>query len=105
MFFTKSWEESLQKNNKKLDELTQEFEDLNKSVESFLSEWGVTDEHIASFVQLKPEFTQNSWDKLNEERLKLEAKLKSNLSYIRDPIEAKKRYQERNVSPHWLFVR
>lgn len=105
MFFTKSWEDSTHTNEKKLKELAAEFASLNKDVENFFSEWNLSEDTIAEYNQLQSQFSEEAWQKLNEERLKLEAKLKRELNLVRNPLEAKKRYQERNVAPHWLFVR
>ena len=105
MFFTKSREDSTLTNEKKLKELSMEFENLNRTVEAFFSEWNVSEDTITEYNQLQSQFSEEAWTQLNAERLKLEAKLKSELNHVRNPLEAKKRYEERNVAPHWLFVR
>lgn len=89
----------------KLKRLTQEFEQLNQTIDNFFADLGVTDKTLAQYVQMKEQFSSEDWNKLNEERLLLEEKLKKDINSLANPLETKKKYEERKVAPHWLFVR
>ena len=89
----------------KIQRLTQEFETLNEAIDRFFAEWNLDSDALAQFNQDREQFTSEAWEQLNEERLKLEEKLKSELDGVPNPLLTKKRYEERKFSPHWLYVR
>jgi hypothetical protein len=105
MFFSHSKYSNLEHSEKKLKELLSEHEALNRSVDAFYKEHDITEETFARYNEMKEQFTPEDWEKLNAERAALEKKLKAELSQVRNPHEMEKRYRERHVSPHWLFVR
>lgn len=89
----------------KMEALIREFERLNDTVDEFFNEVGLTEESIVRFTNTKEHFSEAEWERLNEERAKLEEKFNRQLSLIRDPKLAQKKYSDRNIAPHWLFVR
>lgn len=105
MFNLTNSEQDTAKQEQKIEKLILEFERLNVTVEKFFKECGLTEESLAQFNANKEHFTDEAWEKLHEERLKLEEKLKAQLELIRSPKIAEKKYAERHVAPHWLFVR
>lgn len=105
MFNLTNLEQEKEKQELKIENLILDFERLNVTVEQFFKENGLSEESVTQFNANKDHFTDEAWDKLNEERLKLEEKLKTQLELIRNPKAAQKKYAERYIAPHWLFVR
>lgn len=105
MFKTQDLEEQAVQGEIKLKKLTLEFERLNQTIEEFFTTCNLTEESLHQFNSNKAHFSEEAWNKLNEERAKLEDKLQKQLELIRNPLLAKKKYAERHVAPHWLFVR
>jgi chromosome segregation ATPase len=105
MFNAFNLEEKAKQHELKLEALTLEFERLNQAVETFLDECQLTEEAVLRFNSTKEHFSEEAWEKLEQERKRLDEKLQKQLELIRNPHLAKKKYAERNVAPHWLFVR
>lgn len=92
-------------NERKLKALLQEHEALNDAIASLFKEWDITEETLSRFNQLKEQFTPQDWDALNQAREKLKSLTDTRMSDIKNPKELEQRYKERQVQPHWLFVR
>ena len=105
MFNTSNLEEQAVQGELKLKKLTLEFERLNQTIEEFFNSCNLTEEALHQFNATKAHFNDEAWEKLNEERTKLEEKLQRQLELIRNPTLTKKKYADRHVAPHWLFVR
>ena len=105
MFNTYNLDEKTKQQELKLEALTLEFERLNRTVEDFFVECELSEEAVFRFNSNKDHFSEEAWEKLNAERTKLDEKLKKQLELIRNPKLAKQKYAQRNVAPHWLFVR
>lgn len=106
MFLSKDQpEEKLQNNERKIEELSIQFEALDREIHGLLQELNVTPEQLTQFVNTKQNFTDENWDQLQEEHKKMQEKLQVELQNIRNPQQMKKRYAERFVGNNWLFVR
>lgn len=98
-------EKQVEKNAKILQELTIQIEILNRQTDELLKELNVSHEQLTAFVGNKDAFTEDNWNDLVAQKKALDEKLLKALVNVRNPIKAKKAYQDRHVQPHWLFVR
>ncbi|MCB1112625.1 MAG: hypothetical protein H7A37_01850 [Chlamydiales bacterium] len=105
MFFESSPEFKIRQNEKKLRELRVRVDSLNKEVDGFLTSLGVSSEQLTAYVENRENFDDETWEKLQDERQKLDAKLTFELESVSDPTKTKKAYETLNVAPHWIFVR
>lgn len=104
MFF-ESEDNKTKQNEKRLHELTMEFERLNKETSQFLKSLKVTPKQLTTFIEDKDKFSEKNWEMLQKERKKLEEKLDLELNNIKDPKQVEKKFNERCVAPHWIFCR
>lgn len=98
-------ERNVNKNALALQELAIRIESLNDQVDELLNELDVSPEQLTAFVENKENFTEENWNHLLQQKEEWNKKLLLSLKNIRNPIEAKKKYAERRVEQHWLFVR
>lgn len=105
MFPSKDLEQILEDKNKKIQELSIRNESLDRETRKLLEELKVTPEQLTAFVSKKENFTENNWQELQKEKDKLDRKLETEISSIRNPNAVKKAYKSRKVDPRWLFVR
>lgn len=90
-------------NEKKEKELLLKNEAIDREIEAlFPAE--ILDK-AAAFTSNRTNFSDAEWKKLDEERKKLELQLRREMDNIVSPQEKEKKQKERNVAPHWLFVR
>lgn len=59
----------------------------------------------SKFTSNRDNFTEEEWQKLDEERKKLDLQLRREIDNIVNPQDKERKQKERNVSPNWLFVR
>ncbi len=98
-------ERKIQKSDLTINELAIRIENLNRQTEELLQELNVSNAQLAAFIENKAHFTEDNWNTLQELQQSLEAKLQRELANIRNPKKAKQTLAERNIPPHWLFVR
>lgn len=98
-------EEKAQKNERKIEELSIRIDAIDREIHNLLHELNVTPEQLSQFVNTERNFTEENWMQLQEEQKKMQEKLQVELEYIRNPQQMKKRYAERSIGNHWLFVR
>lgn len=101
----KNLEEKIQKNERKINELSIKMDAVDREVHALLNELNVTPDQLTQFVHTEKNFAEEDWAKLQEEQQKMHTKLQVELQSIRNPKEMQKRYAERVVQNHWLFVR
>lgn len=97
-------EKLIQKNEIAMHELTIRIENLDRLVQDLLSEMNVAPEQLTAYLEKKEHFTDDNWQELLKQKKILDDKLKQELEHIRNPLEVKKKYQER-VDKNWIFVR
>lgn len=98
-------EEKLKINEKKLRELAIRLESLDSEIHGFLNELNVTPEQLSAFVSCKDNFTDDNWEELQQQKMKLDQKLDVEIKNVRDPLKSKKALASLNVARHWLHVR
>jgi hypothetical protein len=91
--------------DRKIGELEIENEALDRSIRTLLAEHQVTEEQVAVYVSQRGNFKDQDWLTLQQERKRLDDKLKKELEAVVNPLKKKKSQKERHVQPHWLFVR
>jgi len=101
----KNLEEKIQKNELKINELSIKLDAIDREVNELLNELNVSPEQLTQFVHTEQNFSKEDWIHLQEEQQKMHTKLQIELDGIRNPKEMQKRYSERVVQNHWLFVR
>lgn len=90
---------------KKIRELEIRNQKLDQDTLDLLKELQITPEQLTLFLNDNDNFTQLDWEKMQQQREKLEQKLQTELTSLRNPLKSKKTQQERCINNHWLFVR
>lgn len=98
-------ENKSKQNEKKLRELTLQYERLNKDIEQFFTDLDVKPEQLSQMASNPDNFTPKAWEELKRLHKELEERLEKDLSSIRDIGKAKKSFEEKNVSRHWIYCR
>lgn len=98
-------EQQITRNEKTMHELVIRIENLDREVEEFLTELQVTPEQLSALMEKKEKFTEGNWQELIRQKQELDDKLNRELNNIRNPLSAKKTYDERRIGNNWLFVR
>lgn len=80
-----------------------QIETLQTQIDALMAQLEATPEAISIYLQNPNNFTEKDWNLLIEMKQKAQDKLEH--AKGRDVAAAKKKQAERNVSPHWLFVR
>lgn len=91
--------------DRKIEALEIENEALDREIYALYSEQNVTCEQVTQYLSKKENFSNENWQSLLQQRKILEERIAKELNCIVNPIKQKKKFQERNVSQHWLFVR
>ncbi|MFN4173911.1 MAG: hypothetical protein ACK4HV_02245 [Parachlamydiaceae bacterium] len=94
---------SIQKNEKKEKELLLKNEAIDREIESILPKELL--DKVATFTSNETHFSEEEWQKLNEERKKLDLQLRREIDNILSPLEKARKQKERNISSNWLFVK
>lgn len=105
MLGARNHEDHISQNEKKINELSLQIEALDRKVEELLNEFKIDCEAILKFNENKDNFSDEEWEELQHERDQLRLRLLKELQGIKNPTETEKKYKERNVQPHWLFIR
>jgi ABC-type Fe2+-enterobactin transport system substrate-binding protein len=108
MFFTdknQKLEQDIVKNNQALQQMLIHMDSLDKEINALLTELKVTPQQLEVFLANPDNFTTENWQELQKQRQLLEEKLQRDLANIRDPRQAQKSQESRNVQRHWLYVR
>ena len=101
-----NYEEILQQNEKKLNELQKNLEKSREDYQSLLEELKLTPEQVSHFVNDQDNFSAAEWQLIQDEHQKLDMKLNLELNEIRNPQKVKQVQQEQSqIRPHWFFVR
>jgi hypothetical protein len=105
MIHSDDLERNINKNEMAIQELAISLESLNLQVDDLLNELEVSAEQLSAFVENKENFSEENWKHLLKQKKDWNEKLQLSLDNIRNPLKAKKKYAERKVEQHWLFVR
>ena len=98
-------EQLLAKQDHAMQELLIRMDVLDREVKGLMNELNVTPEQLTKYIENSDNFTPENWEELQQQRKSLDEKLKRDLENVRDPSKTKKRQADRNVAPHWLFVK
>jgi len=98
-------ENKLLQQEKTLNELLLRIERLDEEIEDYLGGHQVNTEQLSRFVSEKANFGEANWNEMQKRKLEQDQKLKCELENISNPLRLKKAYKQRQVQPHWLFVR
>ena len=90
---------------KKIKELEIRNQKLDRDTFDLLEELKVTPEQLSLFLKESDNFTNSDWEKLQNEREKIDQKLQTELKSFHNPLKSKKTLREQNINNHWLFVR
>lgn len=104
MFFD-TLEQNTARLDKKIKEICIQTEKLETDIKNYFNENNINPIEVALYLENKENFSDDEWEFIQETRKKLDEKLNLNLSNIKDPVKAKKSYNDRLVQPNWLFVR
>lgn len=87
-------------------EMSIQMEKLEREYSELLDGVGLTHEEMSDYIDNPENFSQPIWERLQNEKKKLNEKHDLNMKNITDPTKVKKAYSERSiVQPHWMFVR
>jgi hypothetical protein len=98
-------EAHIQKNALAILELDIRIEALNRDIEMLLNELKVAPQQLTTFIENQANFSEKDWQTLTDQRKALDEKLLRELLNISNPKQTQKAFKQRNVQPHWLFVR
>ena len=101
MFLKRTDEDNAFHQEKQINELLIENEQLDRHIEDFLHSLNVTPQQLSAFLENPSHFTQQNWDQLSQEKKRLDEQLSLKLNSTKNPLE--KRSKPNN--PQWLFVR
>lgn len=103
MFLENSLDNQIEKMQAGINQAEIAIESLQKQIDALMEHLEATPEAISTYLQDQKYFTDKDWKLLQE--MKQQAYDKLEQAKGRDVLAAKKKQAERNVSPHWLFVR
>lgn len=87
--------------NRKLEALEKQNNQLDLEIEQFMIEHNLTPEKLSIYLSQKERFSEESWEKLEQERQKLESKLTRELALIKK----KKETGLGQIQRHWIPAR
>jgi hypothetical protein len=90
---------------KKIKDTCSEVDKLNKDILHFLADRGINPIEVSEYLGNRGNFSDKEWEELQEVKTILEERLSRDLKNIRDPRKVKEAYNDRQVRPHWIFVR
>lgn len=105
MFQSKDEKQVMEEKHLELMELMLKHETLNRDTEALFHELQVTPEQLTAFIENKSNFSDDNWNRLQEEKNKLEQRIQTEIANIRNQVKVKKAYEERQIANHWIFVR
>lgn len=105
MFLQKNPEDNLLDQEKKLQELLIQIENLDQASDKFLEELNVTEDQLTQFISNRHHFDEDTWATLSEQKKILDDKIETQLKSIHNPLKTKKTYKERRIQNHWLYVK
>lgn len=105
MKIEKSLEDRLTDLERKLQELAIQNETLDREIEGLLAFAEVTEEQLSAFVNNPEHFNDQNWQKLVEEKKRIDSKLTRELNNILNPAKSQQKRSDLNVPRHWLQVR
>lgn len=98
-------EEHIQRNEKKFNEVSIRHERLNEQIAGFLAELQVSPQQLSIYLSDQSNFSEETWNEILKRREQMDHKLQLDLDQIQNPDSMKKKYADRNIGQHWLFVR
>lgn len=99
-------EEKLQIMDRKLKEFSIALECVQDEYQRLLKDLDLTHEQAKAHIENPHHFESHVWEKLQEEKKKLDEKLDLELKNTPQILKTKKTTKERaNIQQHWMFVR
>ncbi len=99
-------EEKIHQTERKLIELSVHMQRLNREYQGLLEELALTPEQLKEFMDNPDNFAPPIWEKLQNEKKKINERLNLDLNNVRDANKTKTVYSEKGkIQQHWLFVR
>ncbi|MBA3722704.1 MAG: hypothetical protein H0W88_09930 [Parachlamydiaceae bacterium] len=106
MFFNQKPEDRFQQTKTKMQELSINMEKLDREYQILLSTLGLNIGEIQGYVENPENFTQPIWERLQNEKKKLDEKLNLAVNSVQDLRKTKKTQSENGrVQPTWIYVR
>lgn len=106
MFFDHKSEDRKRQREKKWLELEINLEKLDREYQELIKETELNPEDIHTFVSEATNFSEPIWERLQNEKKKLEEKLNRSLNMVTDAKKTKQTLSERAaVRQDWIFVR
>jgi predicted glycoside hydrolase/deacetylase ChbG (UPF0249 family) len=96
---------TIERNLLQIQQLEDKHAQLVRQTQELFAQLKVDPEHVDSYLADPNNFSAETWTALQQHRKELDAHRQRDLTNIRNPIENKKRQNERNVAPGWIFVR
>ncbi len=103
MFLESNVDNRIEKMQAGIKEAEIAIEMMQKQIDALMNYLEATPEAITTYLQNPKHFTEKDWQLLQQ--MKQQAQEKLEHAKGRDVLAAKKKQAERNVAPHWLFVR
>lgn len=96
----------IEENHNKIKTLALQIEGQTREEDTFLHQLEISLEKLNTFSANQENFTDENWQKLLDERNKLQQKLQTELSTIKDVRKTKRALSSlKGVQRHWLHVR
>lgn len=106
MIFDEKLEVKIEKTEKKLAKLRMQLKELHVAHQEMLSLSGMSLEDVNSFIEGRENFTDDEWELMENERIRLDEHLSKQLESVRDVKKNAQTLAEHGcVRPHWLYVR
>lgn len=106
MFFEeKNFDNIIQNNEKRIKEISSQIDSLTSDMEKLYDELSLTPDELSSYINNPENFDKETWQHLQEEREKLELRLRKKLDSIRDPKKSKESFSDRHIPNYAIFCR
>jgi len=102
--FTKT-EQQTQTNKLKLKQLLLEIERLQEESRQLFADLDICPEEFSRDVENKDNYSDEEWDTLQQEKVKLDQKLDLSLSNVRNTAQTKSAFAELYMSRNWIPMR
>ena len=90
---------------RKTKELEIQNENLDREISDLLDYCNVTEKQLTTYVSSPEYFSVEQWETIQREKKRMDDALTQKLACIPNIAKKKKAQKERNVAPHWLYVK
>lgn len=98
-------DDSFKKNETLLKELLLRHQSEESHFEELFEQYKISDEDLSIFLSNPEHFDSESWKAMQYLREELQHQLSRRLSMVKDPLKAKKKYNDLRRSQHWIPVK